>query len=138
MMRDPNMVFATDPRHGLVARSGGEQEAARTVLRDLGWEWTEELHALVPPDDVPDIDAGLEAVEQLHLHGHRTAYAVGPYGMMRLTLARAEQVFTKLVPGRSAASEPSQAQAESQAACYQSAATNAAETTPISPDPPAI
>ena len=37
MMRDPNMVFATDPRHGLVARSGGEQEAARTVLRDLGW-----------------------------------------------------------------------------------------------------
>lgn len=57
MMTDPNMVFSTDPRHGLVARSGWEQEEARTVLRDLGWEWTEELHALVPPDDVPEVDS---------------------------------------------------------------------------------
>ncbi|ALO08200.1 hypothetical protein AQF52_2605 [Streptomyces venezuelae] len=96
MMRDPNMVFSTDPRHGLVARSGWEQEEARTVLRDLGWEWTEELHALVPPDDVPEVDAGLQAVEELHLHGHRTGYAAGPYGTMRLTLDRAEQVFTKV------------------------------------------
>lgn len=95
MMTDPNMVFSTDPRHGLVARSGWEQEEARTVLRDLGWEWAEELHALVPPDDVSEVDAGLQAVEELHLHGHRTGYAVGPYGTMRLTLGRAEQVFTK-------------------------------------------
>ncbi|MFF4295021.1 hypothetical protein ACFY0N_15325 [Streptomyces vinaceus] len=97
MMTDPNMVFSTDPRHGLVARSGWEQEEARTVLRDLGWEWAEELHALVPPDDVPEVDAGLQAVSELHLHGHRTGYAVGPYGTMRLTLDRAEQVFTKAV-----------------------------------------
>lgn len=97
MMTDPNMVFSTDPRHGLVARSGWEQEEARTVLRDIGWEWAEELHALVPPDDVPEFDAGLQAVEELHLHGHRTGYAVGPYGTMRLTLDRAEQVFTKAV-----------------------------------------
>ncbi|MER5929737.1 hypothetical protein [Streptomyces sp. NPDC002054] len=96
MMTDPNMVFSTDPRHGLVARSGWEQEEARTVLRDLGWEWTEELHALVPPDDVPEVDAGIQAVEELHLHGHRTGYAAGPYGTMRLTLDRAEQVFTKV------------------------------------------
>ncbi|MEU6839220.1 hypothetical protein ABZ941_28650 [Streptomyces rubiginosohelvolus] len=92
------MVFSTDPRHGLVARSGWEQEEARTVLRDLGWEWTEELHALVPPDDVPEVDAGLQAVEELHLHGHRTGYAVGPFGTMRLTLDRAEQVLKKAVP----------------------------------------
>lgn len=65
------------------------------MLRDLGWEWAEEVHALVPPDDVPAVDAGLQAVEELHLHGHRTGYAVGPYGTMRLTLDRAEQVFTK-------------------------------------------
>ncbi|MET8690527.1 hypothetical protein ABZV77_40610 [Streptomyces sp. NPDC004732] len=97
MMTNPNMVFSTDPRHGLVARSGWEQEEARTVLRDLGWEWAEELHALVPPDDVPEVDAGLQAVSELHLHGHRTGYAVGPYGTMRLTLDRAEQVFTKAV-----------------------------------------
>ncbi|MFG2671598.1 hypothetical protein [Streptomyces sp. NPDC048445] len=97
MMTNPNMVFSTDPRHGLVARSGWEQEEARTVLRDLGWEWAEELHAFVPPDDVPEVDAGLQAVEELHLHGHRTGYAVGPYGTMRLTLDRAEQVFTRVV-----------------------------------------
>lgn len=97
MMTNPNMVFSTDPRHGLVARSGWEQEEARTVLRDLGWEWSEELHAFIPPDDVPEVDAGLQAVEELHLHGHRTGYAVGPYGTMRLTLDRAEQVFTRVV-----------------------------------------
>lgn len=34
MMPDPNVVFSTDPRHGLVARSGWEQEEARTVLRE--------------------------------------------------------------------------------------------------------
>lgn len=97
MMTEPNLVFLTDPRHGLVARSGWEQVEARTVLRDLGWEWAEELHALIPPDDVPEVDAGLQAVEELHLHGHRTGYAVGPYGTMWLTLDRAEQVFTKAV-----------------------------------------
>ncbi|MFJ6705655.1 MULTISPECIES: hypothetical protein [unclassified Streptomyces] len=96
MMTDPNMVFSMDPRHGLVARSGWEQEEARTVLRDLGWEWAEEPHALIPPDDVPAGDAGIQAVAELHLHGHRTGYSVGPYGTMRLSLGRAEQVFTKL------------------------------------------
>ncbi|ARF73770.1 hypothetical protein B7C62_16980 [Kitasatospora albolonga] len=97
MMADPSMVFSTDPRRGLVARSGWEQEEARTVLRDLGWEWVEELHALVPPDDVPKAEAGLQAVGELHLHGHRTGYVVGAYGTMRLTLDRAEQVFTVAV-----------------------------------------
>lgn len=47
MMTNPDMIFSTDHRHGLVARSGWEKEEARTVLRDLGWEWAEELHALV-------------------------------------------------------------------------------------------
>lgn len=70
-MTNPNVVFARDSRWGLVARSGWEQEEARTLLRDLGWEWAEELHALVPPDDVPEVDAGVQAVEELHLHGHR-------------------------------------------------------------------
>ncbi len=102
MMTDPHIVFSTDPRHGLVARSGWEHEEARTVLRDLGWEWAEELHALVPPDDVPEVDAGVQAVEELHLHGHRTGYAVGPYGNMRLTLGRADQVLTKLTARDSA------------------------------------
>ncbi len=95
MMPDPHIVFDVDPRQGLVARSGWEQEAARTVLRDIGWEWQEELHALVPPADTPDVGAGVEAVEQLHLHGYLAGYAVGPYGAMRLTLGSAEQVFTK-------------------------------------------
>ncbi|GAA3082991.1 hypothetical protein ACFQ0X_22100 [Streptomyces rectiviolaceus] len=106
MMMEPNMVFSADPRHGLVARSGWEQEEARTVLQDLGWEWAEELHALVPPDDVPEVDAGVQAVEELHLHGHRTGYAVGPYGTMRLTLDRAEQVFTKVTTRESSEARP--------------------------------
>ncbi|MFF9346668.1 hypothetical protein [Streptomyces sp. NPDC014734] len=95
MMKNYDVVFSADPRHGLVARSGWEQEEARTVLRDLGWEWAEEAHALIPPDDVPEVEAGVQAVEELHLHGHRTGFTVGPYGTMRLTLDRAEQVFTK-------------------------------------------
>jgi hypothetical protein len=57
---------------------------ARTVLRDLGWQWEEELHALVPPDDFAEADAGVQAVKELHLHGHRTGYPVGPYGAMHL------------------------------------------------------
>ncbi len=64
MMTNPDMVFSVDPRHGLVARSGWEKEEARTVLRDLGWEWAEELHALVPPDDVPEVDAAVQAVAE--------------------------------------------------------------------------
>ena len=95
MMQQPNIVFDADPRHGLVARSGWEQIEAQTVLRDLGWEWQEELHALVPPTDTADVDAGVQAVEQLHLHGYLAGYAVGRFGAMRLTLDRAEQVFTK-------------------------------------------
>lgn len=97
MMTDPHMVFSLDHHHGLIARSGWEQEEARTVLRDLGWEWAEELHALAPPDDVPEAEAGVQAVRELHLRGHRTGYAVGRYGTMRLTLDRAERVFTKVV-----------------------------------------
>ncbi|MEU6295294.1 hypothetical protein [Streptomyces erythrochromogenes] len=91
---NPAVVFATDPQRGLVARSGWEQVEARAVLRDLGWEWQEELHALVPPTDTPDVDAGVQAVEQLHLHGYRTGFAVGRFGAIRLTLDRAEQVLT--------------------------------------------
>lgn len=97
MMTDPNMVFSADPRHGLVARSGWEQEEARTVLRDLGWAWAEELHALTQPDDVSAVEAGLQAVEELHLHGHHSGFSMGPYGAMRLTLDRAESVLTKAV-----------------------------------------
>ncbi|WP_188303192.1 hypothetical protein [Streptomyces sp. CBMA123] len=97
MISNPHIVFDTDPEHGLLARSGWEQEEARTVLRDLGWEWQEELHALVPPTDAPDVDAGVQAVEQLHLHGYLTGYAVGRFGVMRLPLDRAEQVLTKAV-----------------------------------------
>ncbi|MBL1285627.1 MULTISPECIES: hypothetical protein [Streptomyces] len=97
MMADPSMVFSTDPRYGLVARSGWEQEEARTVLRDLGWVWEEELHALVQPDNVSAVEAGVQAVEELHLHGHHTGYSMGPYGPMLLTLDRAETVITKEV-----------------------------------------
>ncbi|MEV7482737.1 hypothetical protein ACIQGA_09465 [[Kitasatospora] papulosa] len=138
MMTDPNMVFSTDPHHGLVARSGREQEEARTVLRDLGWEWAEELHALVPPDDVPEVDAGLQAVEELHLHGHRTGYAVGPYGTMRLTLGRAEQVFTNVAARESAATEPGRALAEPRSTYGDAAALERAETTTISSEHPAL
>ncbi|MFI0818260.1 hypothetical protein ACH4TX_15990 [Streptomyces sp. NPDC021098] len=101
MMTNPDVVFAMESRRRLVARSGWEQEEARTVLRDLGWEWEEELHALVPPDDVAEPDSGVQAVKELHLHGYRTGFAVGPYGAMRLDLERAEQVFTKIAAGQS-------------------------------------
>lgn len=99
MMTNPDVVFSTGPRHRLVARSSWDQAEARTVLRGLGWEWAEELHALVPRDDVPEIEAGVQAVERLHMHGHRTGYAAGPYGAMRLDLGCAEQVLTKLLTG---------------------------------------
>ncbi|WP_344496992.1 hypothetical protein [Streptomyces enissocaesilis] len=144
-MTDPNMVFSTDPRHGLVARSGWEQEEARTVLRDLGWEWTEELHALVPPDDVPEVDAGLQAVEELHLHGHRTGYAVGPYGTMRLTLDRAEQVFTKVAarePGEITpevgAKDDQLRRAEIRRPTYGGVSASERPSEPDVPEPPAI
>jgi hypothetical protein len=101
MMANPDVVFDTDPRRGLVARSGWEQEEARTVLRDLGWEWEGELHALVPPDDVAESDAGVQAVEELHLHGYRTGFAVGLYGAMRLDLGQAEHVFKKFAARQS-------------------------------------
>ncbi|MFH9295783.1 hypothetical protein [Streptomyces sp. NPDC017520] len=145
MMTDPNMVFSTDPRHGLVARSGWEQEEARTVLRDLGWEWAEELHALVPPDDVPEVDAGLQAVEELHLHGHRTGYAVGPYGTMRLTLDRAEQVFTKVtapergeVTPEAGAKSDQPARAETRRPTYGGVSASEGPGEPDGPESPAI
>jgi hypothetical protein len=97
VMTNPDIVFDTDARRRLIARSGWDQVEARAVLRDLGWEWEEELHALVSPDDMAEADAGVQAVEELHLHGYRTGYAVGPYGTMRLTLDRVDQVFTKTV-----------------------------------------
>lgn len=103
MIPDPDIVFNDDPRRGLVARSGWEQVEARIVLRDLGWEWEEELHGLVPPDDVANADAGVQAVEELHLHGYRTGFAVGPYGIVRLNHDRAEQVFVKLTAPQTAA-----------------------------------
>lgn len=114
MIPNPDVVFASDPRRGLVARSGWEQAEARTVLRDLGWEWEEELHSLVPPDDVAESDAGVQAVEELHLHGYRTGYAVGPYGAMRLNLERAEQVFTKFAAHQSPEIQDGEAAKEDQ------------------------
>ncbi|SCE34632.1 hypothetical protein GA0115237_1119110 [Streptomyces sp. ScaeMP-6W] len=108
-MINPDVVLAQDEHHRLTARSGWEQVEARAVLRDLGWEWREELHALVPPDEVDTGEAALQAVEELHLHGHRTGYAIGPYGTMRLTLARAEQVFRKEAPRASEGSTPDEA-----------------------------
>lgn len=145
MMTEPNMVFSTDPRHGLVARSGWEQEEARTVLRDLGWEWAEELHALVPPDDVPEDDAGVQAVEELHLHGHRTGYAVGPYGTMRLTLDRAEQVFTKVAAREAPEPRPDTAvhndqsvTAEQRRAAYGHAAVSEGSISPERPESPSV
>ncbi|MFA0839061.1 hypothetical protein [Streptomyces rochei] len=145
MMTDPNMVFSTDPRHGLVARSGWEQEEARTVLRDLGWEWAEELHALVPPDDVSEVDAGLQAVEELHLHGHRTGYAVGPYGTMRLTLGSAEQVFTKGVARDSGETTPEAGtkndqppRAETRRSAYGGASASGGLSEPEEPESPAV
>ncbi len=138
MITDPSMVFSTDPRHGLVARSAWEQEEARTVLRDLGWKWAEELHALVPPDDVPEVDAGLQAVRELHLHGHRAGYATGPYGTMRLTLDRAEHVFTKVAARKSDATVPSRAQEKPRSTYGDSAALNRAETTTIDSERPAL
>lgn len=92
MLTAPDIVFVTAAR-GLVARSGWDQEEARTVLLDLGWQWEEELHALIPPDGVPEGEAGLQAVEELRLRGHRTGYSLGPYGAMTLTRERAERVF---------------------------------------------
>ncbi|GAB2777661.1 hypothetical protein GCM10027091_10300 [Streptomyces daliensis] len=95
MFTNPDIVLAPHPHRGLVAHSGWEQVEARAVLRDLGWQWEAELHALVPPDDMTEADAGTHAVEALELHGHRTGYATGPYGVMRLTTDRAEQVFAR-------------------------------------------
>ncbi|WP_244190578.1 hypothetical protein [Streptomyces caeruleatus] len=141
MMTNPDMVFSADPRHGLVARSGWEKEEARTVLRDLGWEWVEELHALLPPDDVPQVDAAVQAVAELHLHGHRTGYAVGPYGAMRLTLARAEQVFTKVAGRETSEARPTAATQNDQSTTakqqQQSAYGDAVVSgSPVSPEGP--
>lgn len=109
MMTNPDIVFAADPRRGLVARSGWEQEEARTILRDLGWEWEEELHAQVPPDDVAESEAGVQAVAELHLHGYRTGFAVGPYGAMRIDLGRAERVFIKFAARQSSGGQNGEA-----------------------------
>ncbi|MFJ3710383.1 hypothetical protein [Streptomyces sp. NPDC090053] len=112
MMTTPDIVFSTDPRHGLLARSGWEQEEARTVLLDLGWEWEEAVHALVPPDAMPESGAGVQAVEELHLRGYRTGYALGPYGTMRLNPERAEQVFMRSAEQPSPETKSSKAVAE--------------------------
>ncbi|MCZ4118107.1 hypothetical protein [Streptomyces sp. H39-S7] len=133
------MVFSTDPRHGLVARSGWEQEEARAVLHDLGWEWREELHALVSPDDMPDLDAGVQAVEELHFHGHRAGYAVGPYGTMRLTLEHAEQVFTKAAARETSEPRPDTAHgnhANTTKRCQSAYSQVAAEVEPVTPEAP--
>lgn len=137
MMTAPNMVFSTAPGHGLVARSGWEQEEARTVLRDLGWTWVENVHALVPPDDIPAVEAGVQAWEELHLHGYRTGYAMGPYGAMTLTRHRAEEVFTRGV------SPPTQPSPSSERRPMRSAPDTttelaADEASPIDGEAPAI
>ncbi|AXG79056.1 hypothetical protein [Streptomyces paludis] len=96
MMKNPNMVFSMDPDHGLVARSDWQQTEAQTVLLDLGWEWSDDAFGLLPPDDVPDFDAGVAAVDQLHLYGQvRTGFSVQPYGTMPLPVARAEEIFAE-------------------------------------------
>lgn len=43
------------------------------------------------------------------LHGYRTGYATGPYGIMRLNLARAEQTFVKLAGPNGALADDHQA-----------------------------
>lgn len=103
MMTDPNMVFSTDPRHGLVARSGWEQEV-RTVLRDLGWEWAEELHALVPPDNVPQVD-GVYVGLSLHAHCDIRRVPMGPRSEERF-LSGTEPEAGKFHEGREAAPLP--------------------------------
>ncbi|MBT2607738.1 MULTISPECIES: hypothetical protein [unclassified Streptomyces] len=144
MITNPDIVFAMEPRRGLVARSGWEQEEVRTVLRDLGWEWAEELHAFVPPDDAPEVGAGVQAVEELHLHGHRTGYSVGRYGAMRLTLDRAEQVFTKLAVPDTAEVRPEEThqdvhQTESrQWSAYSRSTAGMEAVPPEAPESPAI
>lgn len=145
MMTNPDMIFSVDPRHGLVARSGWEKEEARTVLRDLGWEWTEELHALVPPDDVPQVDAAVQAVEELHLHGHRSGYAMGPYGAMRLTLAHAEQVFTRVTARETFEARPTASTqsdqpttAKQQQSAYSDAIVSGSPVSPEGPGAPSI
>ncbi|GAA1219087.1 hypothetical protein GCM10009665_06390 [Kitasatospora nipponensis] len=145
MMPNPNIVFYADPRHGLVARSGWEQEEARAVLRELGWEWQEELHALVPPADTPDADAGVQAVEQLHLHGHLAGYAVGRFGAMRLTLDRAEQVLTRAVAQQGSGPQQdvtpcagSRGAEKSRSTAYRGATDPVYTASPETPDPPPL
>ncbi|QHC26368.1 hypothetical protein [Streptomyces sp. GS7] len=103
MHPEPHVTFASDPRRGLVARSGWEQEEARTVLRDLGWEWDEHVHAMMPPDDADPSDAGVQAVLELHRHGHLTGYRHGPYGTLQFRLAEADRVFTQIIAGKPSA-----------------------------------
>ncbi|MEV7090128.1 hypothetical protein AB0O07_30310 [Streptomyces sp. NPDC093085] len=139
-MTNLNMVFSADPRHGLIARSDWEQEEARTVLRDLGWEWEEQLHALVPPEEKPKVDAGVQAVEELHLRGYRTGYAVRPYGTIRLTLDRAEQVLTKAIMRDVSHLPPAGqlARADLHRLAYGDTSASAASVSPEEPEPPAI
>ncbi len=137
-MPHPHVVFDLDPSHGLVARSGWEQEEARTVLRDIGWEWQEEVHALVPPADTPDVDAGVQAVEQLHLHGYLAGYSVGRFGAMRLTLDRAEQVFTRAGVRDAAGPRPDATPPETTKHRYAAANQGAAAVEPEAPSAPPI
>lgn len=102
MRPQPDVTFARDNRYGLVAKSSWEQAEARTVLRDLGWEWEEHAHALIPPEDVDPADAGVQAVLELHRHGHQTGYLQGPYGTMRVRLAEADRIFTQMTTRGSA------------------------------------
>ncbi|MCC3767570.1 hypothetical protein [Streptomyces sp. UNOC14_S4] len=102
MHPNPDVVFASEPRRGIAATSGRDQTEARAVLRDLGWEWEEELRALVPPEDTDLTNTGVQAVVELHRHGYRTGYVEGPYGAMRLRLDQAEQVFIRMTTGTTA------------------------------------
>ncbi|WP_051741239.1 hypothetical protein [Kitasatospora sp. MBT66] len=133
---NPNVVFDADPKHGLLARSGWEQLEARAVLRDLGWKWQEELHALVPPTDTPDVDAGVQAVEQLHLHGYRTGFSVGRFGAIRLTLDRAEQVLTTVTAQGAAEPRAETTPTSGPAKRPYSAYGEAAPAEPIRPETP--
>lgn len=92
----PEVVFSPHSYLGLTASSGWEQVEARAVLRDIGWQWDDHVHALIPPDDADPADAGVHAVVELHARGFQIGYPGGPYGAMPLRRRQAEQIFATL------------------------------------------
>lgn len=136
MLPHPDVVFTHHPQHGLLVRSGWEQEGARTVLQDLGWEWEEHEHGMIPPDGETPVDAAFDAAVELHAQGRRIGYAEGPFGAMKLELARAEVVLARLsrtpIPAQAAGTR------SPEALCSRSSATADSPSGDIEqPDSPA-